>query len=138
MVSSVLAAVLLAAAASGIALSPVTTRVYSDVCSGDNGALQGTRIVLIHGFDGDIAVFQHATAGPFDSPSAARANVNARTGAVSFAIRSGDYDMSFAGSIAGDQLRGTLHWRSPPEDDDVILSLAHPRERVAICRPGPL
>lgn len=146
MVSMVFAALVLAAAASvpGVAVpppatSPVSIRMFSDVCrDAGNGTLQGTRILLMHSFDGDVALFQHATAGPFDSPAAARANVNARTGAVSFAVKNGDYDMNFAGSISGEQLKGTLHWRSPPEDDDVILTLARTNERVTACRPGPL
>ncbi len=144
MVSSLLAAVLLAAAVSSAPLalpkaSPLSVRVFSDVCrDAETGALQGTRIVLMHTFDGDVALFQNAVAGPFDAPAAARANVNPRTGAVSFAIKSGSYDISFAGSLAGDALKGTLHWRSPPEDDDVILTLARNSEQLKVCRPGPL
>ena len=137
MVSGLLAVVLLASA-SGIALAPINVRVYSDVCNDSDGTLQGTRILLMHTFDGDVALFQHATAGPFDSPAAARANVNPTTGAVSFAVKGADYEMSFTGAIAGDYLKGTLHWRSPPEDDDVVLGLAHTRERVAPCRAGPV
>ena len=146
MVSFSLAAFLLAAAISAPGApspapmtAPMSVRVFSDVCrDAESHALQGTRILLLHTFDGDVVLFQHAVAGPFDSPAAARANINSRTGAVSFAIKSGDYDMSFAGAISGEQLKGTLHWRSPPEDDDVILTLARKSERIASCRPGPL
>jgi hypothetical protein len=147
MVSSFITAVVLAAAVAPIATAPgaplpppvnapANVRVFSDVCrDADTGALQGTRIVLLQTFDGNVTLFQHAVAGPFDAPAAARANVNPRTGAVSFAVKAADYEAQFAGHVTDARLTGTLSWRMPPEDNVLTLARVRTAERVPACRP---
>jgi hypothetical protein len=116
--------------------APANVRVFSDVCrNADTGTLQGTRIVLLQTFDGNVALFQHAVAGPFDTPAAARANVNPRTGAVSFAVRTADYEARLAGTVSDARLTGTLSWHMPPEDNVLTLARVRTSERVLACRP---
>ena len=89
--------------------------IYSDLCyDPPTGDIGGTRITLLRFGYGDKIVYEN-TEGAVNWPVfAANAKVDAKSGALSFEVRTNEETLTFQGKFDDRMLTGSLSGRSQP------------------------
>ncbi len=110
--------------------------VYSDLCydppSGDIG---GTRITLLRFHDGDKVLYEN-TEGAVNWPVfAGGAKIDAKSGALTFDVRTNEENLSFNGKFDDGVLTGTLSGRKDPITLDRVRNLGRDMPKCKFDKP---
>ena len=110
--------------------------VYSDLCydppSDDIG---GTRITLLRFHDGDKILYEN-TEGAVNWPVfASNAKVDAKSGALTFELRTNEETLAFNGKFDDGVLTGTLSGRNDPITLDRVRNIGRDMPKCKFDKP---